>query len=116
LLEFTCSARDSFYGGKLRALTGNWREEHLFVLSQALAMFDSLAERILECDAKTEALLVPPVRHDVELAGPDKKRHKSTPRFDVRAARALGGRGPHAHQRPVRGNHDDNRPRDRPGP
>ena len=72
----------------IRALTGNWREEHLFVLAQALAMFDSLAERILECDAKTEALLVPLGRHDVELAGPDKKRHKNTPRFDARTALA----------------------------
>jgi transposase len=42
-----------------RALTGNWRDEHVFVLGQALAMFDSLGERILECDAKIEALLKP---------------------------------------------------------
>src|SRR5246500_1391927 len=67
-----------------RALTGNWRDEHLFVLGQALAMFDSLAQRILECDAKIEALLVPLARHDVELAGPDKKRQKNTPQFDAR--------------------------------
>jgi transposase len=53
----------------IRALTGNWREEHLFVLGQALAVFDSLALRILECDAKIEALLVPLARHEVELAG-----------------------------------------------
>ncbi|MBC8725857.1 IS110 family transposase [Paraburkholderia sp. 31.1] len=72
----------------IRALTGNWREEHLFVLAQALAMFDSLAERILECDAKTEALLVPLGRHDVQLAGPDKKRQKNAPRFDARTALA----------------------------
>src|SRR5580704_3850427 len=51
------------------ALTGNWREEHLFVLGQALAMFDSVAQRILECDARIEALLVPLGWHDVELAG-----------------------------------------------
>jgi hypothetical protein len=70
------------------ALTGNWREEHLFVLGQALAMFDSLAQRILECDAKIEALLVPLGRHNVELAGPDKKRQKNTPRFDARTALA----------------------------
>jgi transposase len=42
-----------------RALTGNWREEHLFVLQQALAMFDNLALRVLECDAKIESLLKP---------------------------------------------------------
>ncbi|EEA02857.1 transposase IS116/IS110/IS902 family protein [Burkholderia sp. H160] len=72
----------------ISALTGNWREEHLFVLGQALAMFDSLAQHILECDSRIDALLVPLARHDVELAGPDKKRQKNTPRFDARAALA----------------------------
>jgi hypothetical protein len=40
-------------------LTGNWREEHVFVLAQALAMYDSLAQRLSECDAKLQALLTP---------------------------------------------------------
>jgi transposase len=71
-----------------RALTGNWREEHLFVLGQALAMFDSLAQRILECDAKIEALLAPLGRHKVELGGPGKRRGKNTPEFDARTALA----------------------------
>ena len=35
-----------------RALTGNWRDEHVFVLAQSLAMYDSLAQRLAECDAK----------------------------------------------------------------
>ena len=72
----------------VRALTGNWREEHLFVLQQALAMFDSLAQRILECDAKIEALLVPLGRHDIALDGPGKRRSKNAPQFDARAALA----------------------------
>ncbi|CAG9187748.1 IS110 family RNA-guided transposase [Cupriavidus pinatubonensis] len=71
-----------------RALTGNWREEHLFVLGQALAMFDSLAQRILECDAKLEALLAPLGRHELELGGPGKRRGKNTPEFDARTALA----------------------------
>ncbi len=71
-----------------RALTGNWREEHLFVLGQALAMFDSLAQRILECDAKIEALLAPLGCHEVELGGPGKRRGKNTPEFDARTALA----------------------------
>ena len=41
-----------------RALAGNWRDEHLFVLTQALAMYDSLAQRVAECDAKLQALLI----------------------------------------------------------
>ena len=71
-----------------RALTGNWREEHLFVLAQALAMFDSLAQRILECDSKIEALLVPLGRHEAALAGPGKRLGKNAPQFDARAALA----------------------------
>jgi transposase len=71
-----------------RALTGNWREEHLFVLSQCLTMYDSLAQRIAECDAKIEALLAPLGRHDVKLAGPAKRGSKNTPAFDLRTALA----------------------------
>ncbi len=33
-----------------RSLYGNWRQEHLFALSQALAHYDFLAEQIAECD------------------------------------------------------------------
>ena len=40
-----------------KALTGNWREEHLFVLRQALAMYDDIARHMAECDAKLQALL-----------------------------------------------------------
>jgi transposase len=36
----------------VRALTGNWREEHLFVLGQALAMYDGIAGPLAECDAR----------------------------------------------------------------
>ncbi len=71
-----------------RALTGNWREEHLFVLTQALAMYDCLAQRIVECDAKIEALLTPLGCHEVTLAGPAKRAGKNTPRFDLRTALA----------------------------
>lgn len=71
-----------------RALTGNWREEHLFVLAQALAMYDSLAQRIVECDNKIEALLAPLGRHEIELTGPAKRAGKNTPGFDLRRALA----------------------------
>jgi transposase len=71
-----------------RALTGNWREEHLFVLAQALAMYDSVAQRVSECDAKIESLLVALRRHEVELTGPSKRRGKNAPAFDLRTALA----------------------------
>src|SRR6202158_4954231 len=51
-------------------------------------MVDSLAQRVLECDAKTEALLAALGRHEVELGGPGKRRGKNTPGFDARTALA----------------------------
>jgi hypothetical protein len=37
-----------------RALTGTWREEHLFVLKQALALFDFYTTQLSACDAQIE--------------------------------------------------------------
>jgi transposase len=71
-----------------KALTGNWREEHLFVLAQALAMYDSLAQRLAECDHKIEALLAGLGRCEVTLTGAPKRGGKNTPRFDLRTALA----------------------------
>jgi hypothetical protein len=58
------------------------------VLQQALAMFDSLAQRVVECDIKIETLLAPLARHDIELSGPGKRGSKNTPQFDARTALA----------------------------
>ncbi len=71
-----------------KALTGNWREEHLFVLTQALAMYDSLAQRIGECDAKTQALLAPLGRQAIDLGKAPKERSKQRAAFDVRQSLA----------------------------
>jgi len=71
-----------------RALTGNWRDEHVFVLAQSLAMYDSLAQRVTECDAKMQALLTPLGCHEVNLHGPGKRAGKNTPAFDLRMALA----------------------------
>lgn len=37
-----------------QALTGTWREEHLFVLKQAIHLYDFYSEQILECDEEIE--------------------------------------------------------------
>jgi transposase len=37
-----------------QALTGTWREEHLFVLKQSLEMYDSYARQVELCDAEIE--------------------------------------------------------------
>jgi transposase len=40
-----------------RALQGNWREEHLFALQQALALYKEYQRLLRQCDAKLEAHL-----------------------------------------------------------
>lgn len=67
-------------------MTGNWRDEHLFLLKQSLAIFDDLAKRVQECDAKIEALLAPLQRHALTLKASAKG--KNNPNFDVRQAMA----------------------------
>jgi hypothetical protein len=39
------------------ALTGNYREEHLFALKQNFAAYEFLLKQIAECDGEIEALL-----------------------------------------------------------
>ncbi|SHN23073.1 IS110 family transposase [Rhizobacter sp. OV335] len=72
----------------VKALTGNWREEHLFVLEQALGMYDDLARRVSHCEAKLQALLAGLADgQTVRLQGPA-KRAKNLPQFDLRQALA----------------------------
>jgi transposase len=40
-----------------KALTGNYRAEHLFALEQALALYDAYHEKVSACDARIEAVL-----------------------------------------------------------
>lgn len=37
-----------------QALTGTWREEHLFVLKQSLALYDFYTQQISACDTQIE--------------------------------------------------------------
>lgn len=72
------------------ALSGNWREEHVFALQKALEIYDMYRAKITECDARVEAVLVrlrqaaatapcplPPARHRDATA--------NAPSFDARA-------------------------------
>lgn len=38
----------------VKALTGNWADEHLFVLKQSLALFDFFSDQLAACDAELE--------------------------------------------------------------
>jgi len=73
------------------ALAGNWREEHLFALGQALELYDTCHTKVVECDLRIEAVLrrlrdaaakpagrLPPARHRGKTA--------NAPIFDARAA------------------------------
>jgi len=39
-----------------KALTGTWREEHLFVLKQAVVLYDFYTQQIFECDEEIERM------------------------------------------------------------
>ncbi len=67
-----------------RALTGNWREEHLFVLGQALAMYDDIGRRLTECDDTLEALLRSQATAAVDLGKPPRQGTKAREQFDAR--------------------------------
>jgi len=72
-------------------LAGNWREEHIFALGQALELYDAYHIKAVECDLRIEAVLrrlrdaaarpvgrLPPARHRDKTA--------NAPAFDARAA------------------------------
>ena len=99
-----------------KALTGNWREEHLFVLRQALAMYDDIARHLTECDAKLQALLAERSQRQVDLGKAPKARQQAAP--GVRCAPGageLGGRRSHPHQRPWGDRGDEAAVRNRTG-
>jgi len=67
-----------------KALTGNWRDEHLFVLCQALAMYDDIARHLTECDAKLQALLRARGQRRVDLGKVPRTGSKLREEFDAR--------------------------------
>ena len=67
-----------------KALTGNWRDEHLFVLLQALAMYDDIARYLGECDAKLQGLLSKLGQSKVDLGKTPRVGSKTRAEFDTR--------------------------------
>jgi transposase len=79
------------------ALSGNWRDEHIFALCQSLALYDFYQTKITECDRKLELALkdlVVDQGHDIRNLPKVRTRTKqpNTPDFEVRASlyRVLG--------------------------
>ena len=67
-----------------KALTGNWRDEHLFVLGQALAMYDDIARHLVECDARLQVLLTELGQSEVDLGKAPRAGSKVRQEFDAR--------------------------------
>ena len=74
-----------------KALTGNYRAEHLFALKQALALYDAYTEKISECDneIKEQFSVIKPI-HDGDLPPLDTSDKRNThskngPPYDLRA-------------------------------
>jgi transposase len=69
----------------VKSLQGNWREEHLFALAQAIKLFDAYSERLVECDERLEQMLAALQRHQGQ---PEKckrgSKPKNAPKFDLR--------------------------------
>jgi transposase len=68
----------------VRALEGNWREEHLFVLKQALAMYDDIGAHLRECDAKFGELLADRSVINVDIGKAPRMGSKARAQHDVR--------------------------------
>jgi transposase len=63
----------------IKALTGNYREEHVFALKQAVALYDAYTGQILECDREIERkfAVITPVHTD-ELPPLDRSDKRNT--------------------------------------
>lgn len=76
-----------------KSLHGNWREEHLFALKQAVALYDAYQQTLLECDEQLGQALERLACHaaPAEPTAPRGRRRKSKA-FDLRTAliRACG--------------------------
>jgi transposase len=77
-----------------KALTGNYREEHLFSLQQALELYDTYKDKILACDEQIERQLLTfesaARSQTVHLPSPSNRRKtrshcKNAPTFDLQS-------------------------------
>lgn len=70
-----------------KALHGNWRDEHLFALRQALALYKTYHQQIAECDRQIEAHLAsfaPKSEDSVEPKPRKRKPQRNQLKFDGR--------------------------------
>ncbi len=68
----------------VQSLRGNWRDEHVFALKQALELFDFYAKQVADCDALMEQQMVALHQHDRLPGKARKTSHRNKPKFDLR--------------------------------
>lgn len=71
----------------VKSLEGNWREEHLFALKQALALYDAYRSAATECDAELARVLDRLACYDAPIEPARKRgRPRNAATFDLRTA------------------------------
>lgn len=68
----------------VQSLRGNWRDEHVFALKQALELFDFYAKQVADCDALIEQQMIELHQHDRLPGKARKTSHRNKPKFDLR--------------------------------
>ena len=68
----------------VKSLRGNWRDEHVFALRQALELFDVYAQMMADCDARIEQQMIELHQHDRLPGKARKTSHRNKPKFDLR--------------------------------
>ena len=69
-----------------KSLQGNWRQEHLFALKQAVALFDAYSEQLRQCDCQLQKMLQELKRYEgVPIYSKARSRKKNAPQFDLRS-------------------------------
>lgn len=70
-----------------KSLKGNWREEHLFALKQAITLYDAYGAAVVDCDSQIQGQLERLYRHEAPPQ-PERKRgpRRDTTKFDLRTA------------------------------
>jgi len=73
-----------------KALTGDWKEEQLFILKQSLELYDFYTAQIAACDAEVQrhfsAMKPRWIPADPALPSKPKRRHRHSPAVDVQTA------------------------------
>ena len=69
------------------SLKGNWREEHLFALKQAVSLYDAYGSALEECDRQLQSQLERLFVHEAP-SQPERKRGRprNAAKFDLRTA------------------------------